>query len=208
MRSTYNGHISIGCVTASPCLRFWNMMEILPWCLIWIKRFLVTILVWYTGPHGWWLISILCHENLVTLPLNIFRWQHWCPIIINNRDQQHTLLLYQLLQKNIERYLLPQSSFPFHPLDTIDQRYFNSTHVPIVNPLKRSMKIELYNDKWLRMSDSTIPTHLTLCDKPSPELESIVFHPHSNTSYSTTTEFHHWKIKPLLLTITMIPRRG
>ena len=43
--------------------------------------------------------------------------------------------------KNTELYLLPPALFLSQLLDIIDQRYLNSTHAPIVNPIKISIKI-------------------------------------------------------------------
>ena len=88
--------------------------------------------------------------------------------------------------KNTELYLLPPALFPSQPLDTIDQCYLSSTHVPIVNPLKKSMKIELYN-KWLCMYNSPTPIHSTIANKPSSELDTLVFLPHPAKSYPTNT---------------------
>ena len=43
--------------------------------------------------------------------------------------------------KNTELYLLPPALFHSNPLDTINQRYINSTHDPIIDPLKPFMII-------------------------------------------------------------------
>ena len=42
--------------------------------------------------------------------------------------------------KNTELYLIPPALFPSHPLDTIDQRYMDSVHAPIINLLKFSWR--------------------------------------------------------------------
>ena len=44
-------------------------------------------------------------------------------------------------------YPLPPSLKPFEPIDSTDTRYLNHTHAPLVNPLKRALHIELYNEK-------------------------------------------------------------
>ena len=75
----------------------------------------------------------------------------------------------------------PSRTISSQPLDTIDQRYLNSTHDPIVNPLKKLMKIELYNNKWLRMLTSQRLTHSTIVNNPSSELDILVFLPHKNS---------------------------
>ena len=86
--------------------------------------------------------------------------------------------------------MLPPALFPSHPLDTIDQRYLDSTHAPIVNPLKKSMKIELYNDKWLSVSNMSTLTHSTIVNQPSFELDNLVFLPHPDTRFPSTFDLH------------------
>ena len=44
--------------------------------------------------------------------------------------------------------MLPPSLFPYEPLDTMDQRYLDLSHAPIVSPLKQALDIELYNDTY------------------------------------------------------------
>ena len=92
--------------------------------------------------------------------------------------------------KNTELYLLPPALFPSHPLDTIDQRYLNSSHAPIANPLKKSMKIELYNDKWLSMPNTSTPTYSTIVNQPSSELDNLAFLPHPDTQCTSTSDLH------------------
>ena len=61
-------------------------------------------------------------------------------------------------------YLLSPALFLSDPLDTPDQRYLNYEHAPIVHPLKKALKIEMYNG-----TDFTKPppTHLKQqIDKP------------------------------------------
>ena len=92
--------------------------------------------------------------------------------------------------KNTKLYLLPPALFLSHPLDTIDQRYLDSTHAPIVNPLKKSMKIDLYNDKWLSVPNTSTPTHSTIVNKPFSELNSLAFPPHPDTQFLSTSDLH------------------
>ena len=47
--------------------------------------------------------------------------------------------------KKMELYLLHLALFPSQPLDIFYKGYLNNTHAPILNPFKRSMKIELHN---------------------------------------------------------------
>ena len=49
--------------------------------------------------------------------------------------------------KNTELYLLPPALFPSEVLDTIDKRYLDSKHFPMVSPLLKPMRIELYDEK-------------------------------------------------------------
>ena len=43
-------------------------------------------------------------------------------------------------------YPLPPSLKPYEPVDSTDTRYLNQTHAPLVNPLKKSLHINLYNE--------------------------------------------------------------
>ena len=79
--------------------------------------------------------------------------------------------------KNTELYLLPPALFPSEVLDTIDERYIDSHHAPIVSPLLKPMRVELYNDKWLQSPANPIPTRSTHVDLPSSELDAIAFTP-------------------------------
>ena len=44
-------------------------------------------------------------------------------------------------------YPLLQSIKPCESIDSIDIRYLDQSYDPLVNPLKKSLHIELYNDK-------------------------------------------------------------
>jgi hypothetical protein len=50
--------------------------------------------------------------------------------------------------KATELYLLPPALYPSNPYDTIDQRYLNYEHAPILSPLAKSLNIEEYNSQW------------------------------------------------------------
>ncbi len=50
--------------------------------------------------------------------------------------------------KSSQLYLLPPQLFPSNPLDTLDQRYINYEHAPIVLPLQQALNIESYNPTW------------------------------------------------------------
>ena len=53
------------------------------------------------------------------------------------------------------------------------------------------MKIELHDNKWLRMSNSPTPTHSTIADKHSSEIDMLSFLPHLAKSYPTNTELYN-----------------
>ena len=44
-------------------------------------------------------------------------------------------------------YPVPPSLKLCEPIDSVDTRCLNQTHAPLVNPLKKSLHIELFNDK-------------------------------------------------------------
>ena len=52
------------------------------------------------------------------------------------------------------------------------------------------MKIELYNNKWLHISNSLTPTHTTIIDKPTSKLDNLEILTHPAKSYHTSTELH------------------
>ena len=53
------------------------------------------------------------------------------------------------------------------------------------------MKTELYNNKWLRISNSLTPTCSTIVNKPSSKLDTLSFLPHPAKSYPANTELHN-----------------
>ena len=75
--------------------------------------------------------------------------------------------------------LLPPALFPSEALYTIDQRYLDCNHVPIVSHLLKPMLIELYKDKWMQPHQSNIPTSSKIVDLPSSGLDAISFEPHN-----------------------------
>jgi len=100
-------------------------------------------------------------------------------------------------------YLLPHSLFPVHPLDTIDQRYLNSKFAPVVNSLKRSLMIELYNENYLREKGMKTQTYFKINDKPSSLVDHLAFHPHPDTSYPSTGEIH-WEYNTTPYTVESV----
>ena len=60
--------------------------------------------------------------------------------------------------KGTDLYILPQSIFPCDPLDTMDMRYLNYSNTPIVSPLKKALKIDMYNDMYFEKSPDSVST--------------------------------------------------
>ena len=89
--------------------------------------------------------------------------------------------------KGMELYSLPLALFSSKPLGIFDQRYFDSRHDPIVNPLETPLRIELYNDKLLRSTTSSIRTHSSIIDQPTSEYDAVVFKLHTLISLDTPT---------------------
>ena len=52
-------------------------------------------------------------------------------------------------------YPFPPSLKPCDLVDTMGTRYLNQSHDPIVNPLNKSLHIELYNEMWFENSLET-----------------------------------------------------
>ena len=46
----------------------------------------------------------------------------------------------------VDLYPLPPSLKPCDPIDSLYTRYLNQLYSPIVNPLRKSLSIELYNE--------------------------------------------------------------
>lgn len=54
--------------------------------------------------------------------------------------------------KGTDLFLLPPAIFPNDPLDTIDCRYLNFDHVPLVDPMQPFLKVDMYNDTFFSMT--------------------------------------------------------
>ena len=86
-------------------------------------------------------------------------------------------------------YPLPPALKPCEPVDSTDTRYLNQSHEPIANPLKKSLHIELYNEKLFDKSlHTTIPPFrynhrsLKLSTEPVSPFPSIIeLHNDTNT---------------------------
>ena len=49
--------------------------------------------------------------------------------------------------KGTDLYLLPPAIFSSDPLDTMDMRYLNYFNAPVISPLNKTLKMEIYNNK-------------------------------------------------------------
>ena len=77
-------------------------------------------------------------------------------------------------------YILPPLLRPCKNLDGSDTRYLNQSHTPIVNPLKKPLNIELYNEKWFGTPFPTFSPifkhdHVILSFPPQLQIPSLVF---------------------------------
>ena len=87
--------------------------------------------------------------------------------------------------KATELYLLPPTIFPAEPLDTMDQRFLNYEHAPIVSPLKKSLNIELYNEQHFNK-----PPKFKQASKDTPHtnIDKLAFLAHNN--YPSIKQLH------------------
>ena len=56
--------------------------------------------------------------------------------------------------KDTDLYLLPPAIFLQEPLDTMDVHFLKYSQAPIISPLHKPLRIEMYNDKYFN------PNHL------------------------------------------------
>lgn len=76
--------------------------------------------------------------------------------------------------KGTELYLLPPSLFPSNMLDTLDQKFLNYDHAPVVSPLKQALQIESYNAEWFDQPKP--PTEINI---PLSNIDKQAFQEHS-----------------------------
>ena len=81
-------------------------------------------------------------------------------------------------------YPLPPSLKPCEPVDSTDTRYFNQMHSPLINPLKKALDIELYNEKWFNK-----PLH-TSTPKLVYDHDSLHFPDVSLPAFPSVSELH------------------
>ena len=86
--------------------------------------------------------------------------------------------------KGTELYLLPPSLFPHEPLDTMDERYLNSSFAPVVSPLKKPFQISLYDDIYFPSSSHIIKQ--PFLDQPSCGIDKPSLASHVQPTFSPT----------------------
>ena len=92
--------------------------------------------------------------------------------------------------------------YPSKPLETINQRYLNCEHAPIMCPLKKSMQIELHNDTYFHPRTSNMQAKPS--NKPSMHIDNLVFKPR-HTKLTTVNEHHkNMDNKPHIIDTTTI----
>ena len=85
------------------------------------------------------------------------RYAFWCPYQIIRTTDHGSYFMRKLHRpdspklKLIAHDLYPLLPFlkPCEPVDTTYTQYLNQLYGPLINPLKRVLYIELYNDRWL-----------------------------------------------------------
>ena len=87
--------------------------------------------------------------------------------------------------KGVDLYLLPPAIFPSDPLDTMDVRYLNYSNAPIVHPLKKALKIEVYNDMFF---DKPLTLQSDSTDKFSCQLDVMALNTHEIPERVSVTE--------------------
>ena len=87
--------------------------------------------------------------------------------------------------KGSDLFLLPPAIFPQDPLDTMDHRYLNFDHTPIVSNQHNAMDIDFYNDTFFTLKGKekyTSPAHTeSVIDKQTSKWHNII---------PTTKELH------------------
>ena len=81
--------------------------------------------------------------------------------------------------------MLPQTIFPSDLLDTMDVRYLNYSNAPVISPLKRSLKIERYNDTFFNKQPTlqTVSKDVVCC-----QLDKLVLQSHTTPKLPSITD--------------------
>ena len=80
---------------------------------------------------------------------------------------------------------LPLSLKPCEPVDTTNMQYLSQLYGPLADPLKKSLRIELYNQKW---SNKPLPMHIPPFTYTHDTLRMPTI---SLTSFISVTELHN-----------------
>ena len=89
-----------------------------------------------------------------------------------------------------ELYLLPPALFLSEILDTMDEQCLDCNHTHVVSPLLKSMRVELFNNKWLQPGGQKVQTHFQHVNLPSSEIDALVFKPHAYAGIPTVSDLH------------------
>ena len=82
-----------------------------------------------------------------------------------------------------DMYPLPPSLKQCEPVDKNYSRYLNQQHTPLVNPLKKVLHIELYNEKWF--------------SKPIPTSEPPIMYQYDTLTLSNDTPLSFLSVSDL-----------
>ena len=87
--------------------------------------------------------------------------------------------------KGTDLYLLPPAIFPSDPLDTMNARYLNYSNTPVISPLKKALKIEMYNDTYFNKQPTSqfVSKNFVSCQlddlalqsRATPKLHSVTY---------------------------------
>lgn len=112
-----------------------------------------------------------------------------------SKNNKSDLVQYAIWKyRGCDLYLLPPSLYPSNPLDTMDQRYINFEHAPILNPLKKPLRIEINNaDHPLHniLSTRTTNQNHQLTSKPVNLIFSIQLYHHHHYHHHRYFHSHH-----------------
>ena len=80
-------------------------------------------------------------------------------------------------------YSLPSSLKLCEPIDSLDIRFLNQSHPPIVNPLSKLLNMELYNETW--------------CDKPPRKSQPLFDYNHPSLAFPDPQLTHFTSLSDL-----------
>ena len=94
---------------------------------------------------------------------------------------------------DVDLYPLPPSLKPCEPIDSSDTRYLNQSYSPIVNPLRKALNIEIYNETWFDKPPRT--------SKPLSEYDhtAFAFFEYSPSPFSSVSDLRDVSKIPCVL---------